>query len=390
MNRRVFIGAGFGALAAAPLQRAARPSVEREQATPVIGIRVSDLRRPGITDMELLSLAFRLWEEKGGGSLILESGVSYDLGVIRHNTPIFKVGGLRRATLHGNGAKLRLKTDDTFQSKVLEFSRFEQVYIKDVSFYDAGYDERQNGTGAFCIIANGSSGKAQGLRLENIEVESALGALLIYGGPHRVSGIQFSSGCLFKHCYYGLNCMENGDRVSGGFSAVNPRRAYFVYGVSDHDLNVHIKHDGSSAGASACFLIKRYGRDTRSIRLRMTFEGALVWTSGVTIEHQPIRSTILSLPSIVEDIDLNFSIPSAIYDPNQMPALSFRSYLEGGLEERGYTNNVFDRVRISGDLGKKRRVIAHTLPIKKGLLYIAPEILGLGPVEASGFLVTKG
>jgi len=57
---------------------------------------------------------------------------------------------------------------------------------------------------------------------------------------------------------------------------INPRRAYFCYGVGDHDIDVNVKivAGGNTAGSNGCIIVGREGQfDCGSMNVRVTMSG---------------------------------------------------------------------------------------------------------------------
>ena len=87
---------------------------------------------------------------------------------------------------------------------------------------------------------------------------------------NRTNSIRLIGPCTADKVYYGINCANNGDDVSGEYSIGEVNRALFVYGVSDVDVkfnviygwpasaNIYISQYGSSAKATSGIKVKAH------------------------------------------------------------------------------------------------------------------------------------
>jgi len=308
-------------------------------------IAVADFRDAARTPRQELSMAVAEWSRRGG-MLTLDKDRNYDLGDCDRD-PIFPIAHLRDAVLDGNGASLTARTMTMVQSTLFLLQDCRNVAIRNLSTFDQGADISLDWRGMRVVVADGSLGPCSGLVLDNIYARNAVALFVAQGGDaaSRVSEITLRH-VTADHCYYGINCAENGDRLVGALRAINCRRAYFVYGISDHRVRLDISHDGSSPGAQACCLIKRYQRDTRMIMMAARFSGVLAWQDLVKFEHQPAPA---SGPSIIEDVDARIDVMPGTVDRNRANRFAISAYR--GSAPLQSSDDVWRNIRIGGMLG---------------------------------------
>jgi hypothetical protein len=395
INRRDLI-VGAAACAMAP---AAACSGNTAQASEEPVLRVADFRAAGGSDLEVLGRAFAAWMARGSGTLELERGRLYDLGVKRGTQPVFAFNGLAGARLAGNGATLRIRTVSDEYYPLLVFYHYRGVTIDNLHAEDLGYDGAVRG--AEFIRAESGDWDSFDLRLDNVSGDRLLGFLMVKGpaGPRRVRGIHIEPNCRVSNTFYALNCQDQGDAITGGFSTHNCRRSYFPYGVTGHDLVIRVTHDGLAAapGAESCALIKTYGRPTTDIRLAIAFAGTMPWASVngdsitpgscVTLEHHPAAD---APPTLIADIDLRIDVAAGTSDPYGAHRLLLRCIGPGGATASGPTRNVWRGIRVRGDLrpGSGPAIFTTSVPtVPTEILVDAKSLPAAAPLRAHGFSV---
>jgi hypothetical protein len=327
-----------GALAAASGVRAASPP-----------IAVEAFRRPGASDASAVAAAVAALVASGGGTLLFAPGRTYDLG--RVDTPGFAIHlhHLRDARIEGNGATLTCETRGNGKTQMFLVQNCHGLTFANLNARDRGTDLRRDWKGMDFVHIESTAGPSSRIALENVSVTDAVSVLTCSGdvSSPRVQEITLR-GVSAKRCYYGLNFQENGDDVSGDFTAANCRRAYFPYGVSGHNLQLDISHDGTTPGADACILIARKERDTQDIRVRARFTGALPWSNLVHLVQQPA----LLERSVIRDVAIDLFVdPAAEYRPNAA-TLGLTAYL--GQAALPYTSDRWENITLSGCFGRMR------------------------------------
>lgn len=359
------------------LVRTARGALDRVVSR--LPIFVEDYREVGMSDLETLEAAFDAWVNQGGGLLVAGAGRSYDLGTVSlGSTPILTVTGLRNAVLDWNGATVTLETTASVVAIGIEFADVQDLSIRNVGTTDTGFDIDQTWRGAFAFSFNGQSYPSDNISFENFRAESMLGPCLFYGDSHRISGVSFGSNCRFKSCYYGPSFQENGDDVSGAFATENVRRAYFAYGVSNHDLSISAYDDGDGPATECAFLIKRYQRDTSGIKLNIALSGSLdKYTELVNLEHQPTSGS-----GYIGEITLNLQLSRPIEDSAGIPRLVLRSYT-GGVQDFGAITNEWGPISLDGNWGTVAgaHVIQYASPVVATPIAIMPGFSGFNQLK---------
>lgn len=148
------------------------------------------------------------------------------------------------------------------------------------------YAVNTNGIFAWAIFTHPTL-PARNLTLRNCIARNVLSGFTSFrsGSPtteaNRNRGVHFE-GFTVDQCYYGLNAQDEGDLWTGTVTVINPRRAYFCYGVKDHDISVHVRvvPGGNTDGANGCIIVGNLsGEASGNMRVRATFEGDLGrWT----------------------------------------------------------------------------------------------------------------
>jgi hypothetical protein len=340
---------------------------------------IEDYRETGMSDVDTLEAAFTAWVAQGGGLLVAGAGRSYDLGTVSlGSTPILTVTGLRNAVLDWNGATVTMETTASVVAIGIEFADVQDLAIRNVRATDTGFDIDQTWKGAFAFSFNGQSSPSENISFENFSAEEMLGPCLFYGDSHRISGVSFGSNCRFKNCYYGPSFQENGDNVSGGFATENARRAYFAYGVTNHDLHISAHDDGDGPATECAFLIKRYQRDTSGIKLAIALSGSLdKYTELINLEHQPTSGS-----GYIGEISLNLQLSRAIEDSAGIPRLVLRSYT-GGSQDFGAISNEWGPISIDGNWGTVAgaHVIQYASPAVATPIAIMPGFSGFNQLK---------
>lgn len=288
---------------------------------------------------------------QGGGTVLFGPGKTYYVGAYGVSTEIFTLTDMANVTIDGMGSTILTNTTASVQNYVFSFRDIDNVVIQNIRFQDSGTDLSVEWRGATGIYVQPSlalsTGSCGGLTVRNCFAEDMV-ALLVIGGDsnRRIRGVSVQD-CTVKDSYYGINFRENGDMVTvRGFRCENVRRAYFPYGVTDHDVEVSVYHNGTALGSNAAIPIKRYVRDTHGIRVRATFTGDVgEYGSGVNLEHTPTSGTgtISGVDAEVNLVNLEATGLNTFYP------FRFRSYDSGGVLETTATS-VWKGIRLAGDM----------------------------------------
>lgn len=358
----------------------------------------ADFRAFGLNDRQVLQAAFRAWVARGG-DLELEADRVYDLGSQSTDDNVFVLFGMRDAVLRGNGATLRIRTAADISYNLLYLAYYRNLRIENLRAMDAGYRDSWVRGAKFIVLDTGDRDSVN-ITLDNVAGERLLSFVQVQGPPGsaRVRGVRIEPNCRATRVFYALNCQNQGDDISGGFTAVNCGRAYFPYGVARHDLAIRVHHDGRAVAASAesCVLIKSYGPPTSGIRLDLSFTGSLPWRgeedgrerpgSCVALEHQHDPQMG---PSVIQDVELAIDIAAGTLDPYGAHRIVFRSYSQDGREESGTTANVWRNIVVAGNLrpGASPAIFSRVRPAIASEVVIAPGTIGAdaSSVRAPGF-----
>lgn len=378
-----------------------------------VALHAEDYRLSGYSDLETLQDAFAAWLAQGGELHLAANGV-YDLGDQSGGGDVLpQLVNFHNAILCGNGATIRINTDEDAYS-VFYMWGIQRLRFKDLTIEDAGFDRTSHTFGATVFDIDGATeAESRDVSFENVHVDGALIFLRTAGGSHvvdevtvpwpRIDGIYIAPSCSIRNCFYGLSCQNNGDNITGGFTAKDVGRAYFPYGVSDHDLAIDIENTTNHPDVETCCLIKRYSLDTRNIRARLVFRGSFhLSPEGTTpgcfvkLEMQPHEDDVL--PARIDNIDLTIELDEGVTNVNQAHVLGFRSYRDSGsrttpttTEETSTTDNVWSNVRLDGTFRNTsdQNVMAYVSPTTPCLVSLAPGLTGAAPLhlpKRAGFI----
>lgn len=374
---------------------------------PYAALYAEDFRLSGYTDLQTLEDAFAAWLTQGG-ELHLAANHVYDLGDRTTAGAVLPpLINLHNAVLCGNGSTIRINTDASVAYSIFYMWGIQRLRFKDLTVEDSGFIRNSFTVGATVFDIDGTTAaESRDISFENVHVDGALVFLRIAGtGSHvvggvtvpfpRIDGVHIEPSCSIRNVFYGLSCQENGDNITGGFTAKDVGRAYFPYGVSDHDLAIDIENTASHSAVETCCVIVRHARDTRNIRAHLFFRGSFQLSPNgttpgcfVKLEMQPTTGTGIG---IIDNIDLTIELDDNIVNTNQAHVLGFRSYLQNGTEETGTTANVWSNVRLDGNFRNTsaQNVKAYVSPTTPCLVSLAPGLTGASPFhlpKQAGFI----
>lgn len=295
-------------------------------------------------DRDAVQAAIDYWCQVGG-TLRFTQGGRYFLGSYHGPSDrIFMIDHVRNAVIDGRSATLRTHSSgQRCQTYLFTFRDFRNLTIRSLSAMDSGTDIHVEWRGLYFVSPDANLGDCDGLYITNVTVTDAVAFLYAAGTlPQRIRNVHLRN-CTAIRCYYGIVFAENGDHADIELSAINCRRAYFCYGVTDHTVRLTISHDVMSVGADACCLIKRYVFDTRAIAIAIRLNGnASTFSNLVKLEHQPTSGGISS----ISDISIDF-ISVRATGLEKTVGVGFSSYTGSTLQLRP-TENQTSRISISG------------------------------------------
>lgn len=136
--------------------------------------------------------------------------------------------------------------------------------------------------------------------------------------------------------YYNVNMANNGDDFIGGITSVDMVRSYFVYGVEGHEVSVYSKDHNKFTDV----LVKRYGFNTKSIRINYHAINDLSSDASVSVEHQNDTDD-----GVIEDVTINLNVTKS---NSANPTLNFVSFTNAG-SVRTTTNSVTNGIVVTGN-----------------------------------------
>lgn len=351
-----------------------------------INLLVESFRRDGMSDRETISRALEAWQNLGG-TLEFDVARAYDLGRVEGSDPVFAVRGVQDCTIIGNGARIIAETPSMLSTTIFYFRSFRNLRICGLRGFDRGADISRNWRGMRFIVADATFGTCENIELDDIHVENAVALFAAQGGGGvgpRISGITLRNVTAVR-CYYGISCIENGDDLTAHFTAVDCRRAYFVYGVARHDVTLDIRHNSGAVGAQASCLIKRYERDTTDITLRARFTGVIAWQDLVKLEQQPTSGV-----GRIARVSVSLTVDPHVVEMHKANRLALSSVSSAGLMET--SNDIWSDITLDGDLGSSgaSAVQGRTRPLLPTEIYIASSARGSLVSQASGVDIRRG
>ena len=266
-----------------------------------------------------------------GGRLLADPGRTYDFGQIAPNEVMFTLlnwtGAPRIFDVNGASLTWQSTTSGGLSPIIFRIDGCEcGVQIENGYATDSGYDPAST-KGAKLIEVWGDNASSRNIQLRNFQCYRMVGGFTVKKNAHRIIGLTVHD-CLFEEVYYPANFQENGDGARLRYAAVNCPRIYLPYGVSDHEFDVYVIHDGVGFAGQQPVLLKRYSDDSSGIRGRITFGGVLAYGSLasvgalVCIEPQPISGS-----AAFNAIDLEIIVQPGTTNPNAIPALALQSYI---------------------------------------------------------------
>ena len=322
---------------------------------------------PGVTSMlTAITNAFSVAKQAGGGNITFATASSYYVGNVTADgktSPLILLSSLSNVVVSGNGATIVSNTtyNNTGFGCVIKLTDPNNVAFKDLNFYDNGFDQSQTGPGAsgnwqasYSILATTTTAtNCYGILLQNCQASHTGVLFAAYNSTlnsGRLKNIQLLN-CRSLNCFYGSNFQQQGDDVTiSNMMVLNPCRAYYPYGVVNHnvDLAVYIDGTNANAGSTALCDITRADYDTRDIKLRLVMHGNTAIFGALVNLEAGITS---NGPGLIEGIDMDLRLgDSTVSGSNVGYPLQIRDFTSGSVQATTYTR--FRNLSLRGDFGQ--------------------------------------
>lgn len=242
---------------------------------------------------------------------------SYGVGNLTIASPsCFSINNVNDLVIDAYGAEFICNTTENTTSQIFVFNDCQGIVVRGLKGSDTGYDPTITWRGATLLYFQNLTqavGYLTGYRLVDITARNMVSPLTFAGtAGARMRDIQFTVFC--DNCYYGPNFQNNGDDVRGYAYVFKPRRAYFPYGVKDHDIRLRIEDDGTGQGSNCCIPIDRQApemninaRNTTGIKVHASFGGTAMWQVLVSCKFQHVTATPSVATMVIDDIDLTIN-----------------------------------------------------------------------------------
>lgn len=180
-----------------------------------------------------------------------------------------------------------------------------KVTIKNYTFDDISfsYTTPGNGRGIQAVTILSNSVSTSGFDIGPCHTERGQSILTVAGiGDlnNRSSNITLHGPVTAGDVYYGVNCANNGDFLTGKYSLNQVNRAIFVYGVHGIDVDFVVK---KSIPASASVLLSQYGSSVKSTS-RIKIKGHFNEINGPILIADDVTT---GGNGVYRDIDINVS-----------------------------------------------------------------------------------
>ena len=257
-------------------------------------------------------------------------------------------------------------------------------YCGPIRFRDTNYNPLATWSGAAAFHLDCDTGVSWGdLVFDAIYAKTMVAGMILNQGSAagRIRGINI--GMLYSDdCYYGFLAKDNGDGVTiERLVAVQNYRPYYVYGCTDHKVNIYNRNNRSTTGAVN---IARFagGPNTSNINVNYVARDMAVNINHVYVNHQDL------LGGEISNIRVNVDIRSSVsYTP-----VKFANFLDSnGTETSAASPNLVYDVSISGSCD------AQALPIsavasygaKRRLNFVQGQNLTLGATVLPLFFLSE-
>jgi hypothetical protein len=188
------------------------------------------------------------------------------------------------------------------------------------------------------------------IRIEDVYCNK-MGSLAIIGGTYatpRLRDIHITGTA--DQCFYGVVLQENGDQSYCKLLCLDCRRAYFVYGVTGFEADIHAVDTAANFGSSALIIIHAGQGNTTSGRLKATIVGYAEHSAAVALT---IQRPAFDGPRAIRDVEVDLHLENLV-NPQTMVPVGFTAYnpappFEG--DTQSPTDAQWQNIRIRGDFG---------------------------------------
>lgn len=303
----------------------------------------------------------------------------YNLGDLSASELVFEFGAVDGLVITSPDALFVCNTTDDTTPTVFRFSDTQDIHLDGLRLRDDGYEPGTNWHGALFFVwaSVAATETRRGFHAIRCKGESCVTSFTFTdaGGAARLSDINLIA-CGAADSHYGIVCQENGDNLHApNFECRNLLRAYFAYGIEDHDVRiVHEVTDAVMPTSNALCIIKALGRDIRRIKLRVSVKGIGDRHQNiVALEHQPTPARV----GIIRDIDLDIHAADDMTAAGALAPVVFRSYTVAGVLE-DTTANKWDYISLRGKfgaaLGGGQPIYIQSVQATEGVLAIDPSV----------------
>jgi hypothetical protein len=249
------------------------------------------------------------------------------------------------AAIVTNGfVRLIVETTAQVQPNIIYLKNNNHFTCGPIRFKDNGYNPLVDWQGAWGIcLDNATGGNWGNVVIDAVYGESMVGVVKIVcqtiESANRIRGVKI--GQLFSdNCYYGFNAQNSGDSVViDNLVSYRNYRSFFVYGVTDHQVNIYSRNLRLTSGDVN---ISRNvgGLNTTNISVNYTNkDNTTPNVCNVNINHIDLLGGTISGVDLVLDIQSTQS-----YAP-----LKFVNYTgAGGSETTAPSSNYVQDIRITG------------------------------------------
>jgi hypothetical protein len=225
---------------------------------------------------------------------------------ITYHTYVQNVTGLR---LIGDGITLRSTSTSGGQMMIFDGCRdlvIEGITLQSVTAFNSAGTVTTAGMNGFSFTSTAQD--SERIALRNVRAAATYTLVYTYGSPassYRVRGMTISNA-LAVNSYYGLAFHDNGYNVTiASARVVGGTRAYFIYGVYNHDTELVVDTGSPDVQNFAAINIKSYDVNTENISLTVRYNRVST-SSKVHFESQH-NVAAQPTPGKVRNVVLNYN-----------------------------------------------------------------------------------
>jgi hypothetical protein len=319
-----------------------------------------------LPDLQQVRAAIAKAGEHSGGATVLFPAGEYFLGSADDTYRLLWANKLQNVRFVGERATISCRSVNG-QSNMLVLDGCRNVTVEGLTFRDDGLRREVNWLGAAAIrLANDGGVGCENIQVSDCRFESVLAALVCRETEPalRSRGVRLRNLAISRS-YYGINFQNNGDDVTArSIRCEDVKRAYFPYGVSDHDIE--LEATGNATGFTDV-LISCYRRDTSNIRVKLKSRGKRGGDAIVNLDHQN-EAPNLALRNIALDLDIDD------VDCHLDTAILFRAMDRNKRLEKTTTRR-WDTIALDGDI----RICEKTKLFDLASASVSPGTLLIGP-----------